>query len=46
MQSLVELGRKMGADSKAWRTTIPNIDDVGGYDIGALLKPEGRGDRK
>jgi predicted acylesterase/phospholipase RssA len=46
MQSLVELGRKMGADSKTWRTTIPNIDDVGGYDIGELLKPEGRGDRK
>ena len=46
MQSLVELGRKMGADSKAWRTTIPNIDDVGGYDIGELLKPEGRGDTK
>jgi predicted acylesterase/phospholipase RssA len=46
MQSLVDLGRKMGADSKTWRTTIPNIDDVGGYDIGELLKPEGRGDAK
>jgi predicted acylesterase/phospholipase RssA len=46
MQSLVDLGRKMGADSKTWRTTIPNIDDVGGYDIGELLKPEGRGDGK
>jgi predicted acylesterase/phospholipase RssA len=46
MQSLVELGRKLGADSKAWRTTIPNVDDVGGYDIGKLLEPEGRGDGK
>jgi len=46
MRSLVELGRKLGADTKSWRTTIPNIDDVGGYDIGKLLEPEGRGDGK
>jgi predicted acylesterase/phospholipase RssA len=46
MQSLVELGRKLGADTRSWRTTIPNIDDVGGYDIGKMLEPEGRGDKK
>jgi predicted acylesterase/phospholipase RssA len=46
MQSLVELGRKLGADARSWRTTIPNIDDVGGYDIGKLLEPEGRGETK
>ena len=46
MQSLVNLGRKMGADAASWRTEIPNIDDVGGFDAGKLLAPEGRGDRK
>jgi len=44
MRSLVELGRKLGADAKSWRTEIPNIDDVGGYDIGKLAVPEVRGD--
>ncbi len=46
MQSLVDLGRKMGADAASWRTEIPNIDDVGGFDAGELLAPEGRGERK
>ncbi len=46
MQSLVELGRKMGEDPASWRTAIPNIDDAGAYDIGKLLEPEGRGEAK
>ena len=46
MQALVELGRTMGADPASWRTVIPNTDDVGGYDIGKLLAPAGRGDGK
>ena len=44
MQSLVALGRRMGADPASWRTAIPNIDDVGSYDVGKLLEPAGRGD--
>ncbi len=43
MQSLVDLGRRMGADAASWRTEIPNIDDVGGFDAGKALEPAGRG---
>ena len=46
MQSLVDLGRRMGADPASWRTVIPNTDDVGGFDIGKQLAPTGRGDPK
>ena len=45
MQALVNLGRTMGADPNSWRTLIPNIDDVGGFDAGEALKPTGRGER-
>ncbi|MFM7809402.1 MAG: patatin-like phospholipase family protein [Planctomycetota bacterium] len=43
MRALVDLGRKLGADSASWRTLIPNIDDVGGFDAGQALEPTGRG---
>ena len=46
MQALVQLGRTLGADPASWRTVIPNTDDAGGYDIGKLLAPAGRGDAK
>ena len=46
MQALVQLGRTLGANPASWRTVIPNTDDVGGYDIGKLLAPTGRGDAK
>ena len=44
MQALVDLGRKMGADPASWRSVIPNTDDVGGFDAGKALEPNGRGD--